>query len=455
MSTKPSIFEEATLQSATDATRTIDIKAGILTIDYFESVLTPTVSMRISVVDSGSSIEDPQTGKPTTVYQGLPVTGKEKFFVRVRENSANNVALDFVSRPLIVRGCNNASIGSKKQLFTLDLVSSAGVNNEISFVNKNWTDTRINTIVKEIMENQLQYSSTEYAIDETANSIGFGGNQMKPFKALTMLAKKSIPVTSMNTSAGYFFYETKDGLRFCGIDNLIRKPPKAEYFYSEVNVNEADFVPTPNLPSLDRKILQYTIIKNEDVVGSLKTGTYATSRRFFDPANFLVSRPDQGYFGPELYSQFGKIASLGGKALSAEIFNSIDRKDTSSDLIAESFNKPSKILTEVISKGVYDKNVTQRTDEDIFGFTSQSLTRYNSLFKQCISILVPLNSKLCAGDIVKINIPLTTDGTGDRNDDQISGDYMIKELCHHYEADGSFTKMKIVRDTSGVRKSEN
>ena len=28
---------------------------------------------------------------------------------------------------------------------------------------------------------------------------------------------------------------------------------------------------------------------------------------------------------------------------------------------------------------------------------------------------------------------------------------MIKELCHHYESKGSFTKLKLLRDTTGKK----
>ena len=36
-----------------------------------------------------------------------------------------------------------------------------------------------------------------------------------------------------------------------------------------------------------------------------------------------------------------------------------------------------------------------------------------------------------------------------------SGLYMIKELCHHYDAEGSYTALKLVRDTFGVYNPRN
>ena len=455
MSTKPSIYEEATLQSASNVERTVDIKLGILSIDYYESVLTPAISMKVNIVDSGGSIRAEGSNELTTIYQGLPVVGKEKLILRVKPNSPNNVALDFTANPLIVRGASNAILGSKKQVFSLDLVSAAGINNEVSFINENWNDVKISDIASTIVRKYLGYQGTRFIADESINTIGFGGNQMKPFKALTQLAKKAIYKNGVNSSAGFLLYETKSGIRFCAIDHLITAKPKAEYFYTEVNVNEADFVPSPTLPSLDRKILQYNILKNEDIIQNLKTGAYATERRFFDPTNFRVTNQQQGFFGPRNYTSSFKMPSLGAIQSGKQIFDSITGAGSQGDekLIAQTFNKPSRILSESISRGTYDSSVTKATDVDIFKNESQSLVRYNSLFSQCISILVPLNSNLEAGNIIKINIPETNSSNRDRIDSQISGNYMIKELCHHYEADGSFTKMKIVRDTSGIKKS--
>ena len=36
-------------------------------------------------------------------------------------------------------------------------------------------------------------------------------------------------------------------------------------------------------------------------------------------------------------------------------------------------------------------------------------------------------------------------------DDEQSGLYMIKELVHYYEGRGSFTKLKLIRDTMGKK----
>ena len=116
--------------------------------------------------------------------------------------------------------------------------------------------------------------------------------------------------------------------------------------------------------------------------------------------------------------------------------------------------KPSKILTENIDRGTYSKKeVTQKENQEIEKIYAQRAMRYNTLFTQAISIVVPLNSNIEAGSIIKINVPKITNGSRIENEtEQISGLYMVKELCHHYDPKGSWTSMMVIRDTYGAIK---
>jgi hypothetical protein len=77
--------------------------------------------------------------------------------------------------------------------------------------------------------------------------------------------------------------------------------------------------------------------------------------------------------------------------------------------------------------------------------------RYNTIFTQILSATIPLNTQLTAGTIIKLNFAkITADKTKVRDDEQ-SGLYMIKELVHYYDNKGSFTKLKLIRDTTGKK----
>ena len=79
--------------------------------------------------------------------------------------------------------------------------------------------------------------------------------------------------------------------------------------------------------------------------------------------------------------------------------------------------------------------------------------RYNLLFTQVLDIQVPVNTNLEAGDVVKCNFPKSSSNAKEFDPD-MSGLYMIKELCHHFDADRSVTSMKLIRDTYGSTKRQ-
>jgi hypothetical protein len=77
------------------------------------------------------------------------------------------------------------------------------------------------------------------------------------------------------------------------------------------------------------------------------------------------------------------------------------------------------------------------------------------MFTQTVSMTVPLNTNLRAGDLITCQIPKITDSDKNVFDEEQSGLYMIKELCHHFDLDGSFTSMKLIRDTFGKYGTNN
>ena len=73
------------------------------------------------------------------------------------------------------------------------------------------------------------------------------------------------------------------------------------------------------------------------------------------------------------------------------------------------------------------------------------------MFTQAMNLyVVPLNSNIEAGSIIKVNVPkITTDARIENETEQISGLYMVKEVCHHYDPYGSWSSMMVIRDTYG------
>ena len=187
----------------------------------------------------------------------------------------------------------------------------------------------------------------------------------------------------------------------------------------------------------------------------MKTGAYATRRQFLDPITHQVTNPFEGDFSSIDYGNKPSLPTLGLQPLGEDIYQKRPGQG-SDDQIKQYFNQPSRILSGVIPIGTYTgKKVLKDPDENPLLTESQRATRYNTIFSQALQVLVPLNTKLNAGDVIALKIP--TQGVGDvsETDEEISGSYLIKDICHNYTADASFTSIKVVRDTYGVKVNRN
>ena len=435
-----SIYELFTIKS-NDGSKTIDLRGAIVAFSYFENVFSPMLTAQIIVATTGNVITD-EDGDKTSIYNGLPLRGGEKVSIKIPANSGNNVDLEFTEEKgneLYVGSITNITIKAEKELFTLNLVSREAITNETQRVGKKFPVTEpISDSVKEIIKEYL-LSEKEVDVDETQNPYGFIGNLKKPFTIITWLAAKSVPgnVGGESATAGYFFFETKEGYHFRSIDSLIAQPPyEIEYTYSPNVVDNQD-------PDADFKILSYETTYNQNLIQNLERGAYCSYRMFYNPYSMSFTTPEQGLF--QVSKSAEKMENLGKDF---EVFlPPVDKENKS---LAE---VPSRMITGVLDFGTLERKGSRQNKKnaDPMEYQSQSMMRYNTLFTQQVEATIPLNTNLCCGSVIKCKFAkITTDKTKVIDDEQ-SGLYMIKELVHYYEGRGSFTKLKLIRDTMGKK----
>ena len=308
MSIHASIYEKIELQSYDDPTRTVDLRLGVTSIDYYESILRPTVCATLQVSDSGGTLTNSR-GEAVGVYQGLPIRGWENLKLKIKANSDTNLDLEFTKNPLVVRQARDLIQGSLFETFKLDLVSQAAISNESEFVGKAWDNgVTADAIVREILRSNLKLEDGELDIEKSSNKLTRQGNQRKPFDFITDLATMAVSGDgqTIGASCGFLFYQTRKGMSFRSIDSLVQQTPVDEFFYSEVNRSEYNFKPQGNFTSLDQKILSYTINRGPDIVDQLKSGTLSSFYKFFDPLTSRVLLID---FNSNAYKQ--KMPTLG------------------------------------------------------------------------------------------------------------------------------------------------
>ena len=435
-----STYEKFDIESA-DGSKTVSVKSGVVMFSYYEDILSPTITARAVVVNDGNTIEGPD-GEMTSLYNGLPLRGGERVVVKIAGNSPDNPGIDFSEDPakyFYVSSIRNVLQDTKSESFVLELVPRETITNETSRVGKKYaSSTSISDSVKDIVKNYLKTDRlSEDNVDKTQNPYGFLGNLKKPFTVLTWLASKSVPgdISGKDATAGYLFYETIDGYNFKSIDSLIAQDPvKGTYVYSEVAITE--------MPDNDFKILKYNTNKNQDLLSNLQRGAYCSHRIFFNPLTFTYTNPEKGLFKKEDYA--GKTENMGKDITLPSIGEDSDK--TLGDI-------PSRNITAVMDIGTLEKNASMKDNADPTKIFSQAMMRYNTTLTQTMSVTIPSNTNLKAGNLIKCQFPSISRDKNGKPDEEQSGLYMIKELCHFFDANGSYTSMKLLRDTFGRKES--
>jgi hypothetical protein len=441
MAVQKSIYEVLTIES-NDQSKTLDLINGAITFDYYEDIFSPTITAKLKIFNVGNTVSD--GSKNQSIYNGLPLRGGERVALKINPNSETmNSSLDFstVEKYFYVQSITDVIAENARESFTLNLVSREAISNETNRVTKKFT-SKISDSVRTILEEVL-LSEDIKEIEETSNKYDFIGNLRKPFTILVWLASKSLPATNASRrkgkdgDGGFVFYQTKEGFNFRSLTSLSKQESKAKYTYSQ---SYPAYEGTKKVDN-DYKIYSHYVDKNQNLVEKLRMGAYSSDRMFFNPLTFTVTSPNAGRYSFEDYKN---VDTLGGDIKLPKISSRPGK--TLGDT-------PTRIFSQILDIGTLTQEVSKDNNADPSEYQSQSLMRYNLILTQSLNVIVPCNLDLNAGDVIECEFPQVTDSVDAKEyDEEISGLYMIKELCHHFDTNASYTSMKLVRDTFGIRK---
>ena len=439
-----SSFEELILESNDGSKRTVNLRAGVVSIDYYEDILSPTVTAKIRVINTGDTIEAEGEEEKQSIYNGLPLRGGERLRMKILDQGAadndgkEKTGLDFSSDPkkyLFVSSITQVIQETQRESFLLNLVSREAITNETSRVFKRYNGIISETVKKILTDPLIGFNVDESELDDivepTKQPYEFVGNLRKPFSTLISLASKSIPVKSGDATAGFVFFQTQDGFQFSSVDSLIKKPPKAIYTYTDVNESSI----TRNN---DFNILKYNIDKNQNLVENLRMGTYSFRRLTFNPLNYQFNQEVYKYGDKNSSKKNDRMNNLGKELQLPKIS---DESELTLDQL------PTRVVSQIVDIGA-STTVSKDDNYPADKYQGQNVVRYNLLMTQSVSMTVPCNTSLKAGDIITCFFPKISRGNN-KYEPEESGNYMIKELCHHFEARRSFTSMTLLRDTYG------
>ena len=80
---------------------------------------------------------------------------------------------------------------------------------------------------------------------------------------------------------------------------------------------------------------------------------------------------------------------------------------------------------------------------------NQSIRRYNQLFSGMMEVTIAGDFSLHAGDVIFVDIFSVSAEKDDTLNRESGGLYIIADLCHYLDADATYTKLNLARDSFG------
>lgn len=435
-----------------------DLTKAATGFSYYESIFKPFVSGVMNIADSGSNF-----------IGTLPIQGGERVTIKILDVEENEYEYE-----LYVWKVYNRTFTKSLQTYNLALISREALYNEGARVTKILNGTP-DKIVKDVL---TEYLNTEKEIDVESckYQVQFFPNGKKVHAIIQSLAPKAVPNTSSSAkgsasktttggktglsgdtktssgTAGYLFFENRDGFNFKSID----------YYYSSggdqfKGVEEvATYTVKPNQESPSRYVIENYGFTNElDLINQMRNGTFASHLVAY---NYSTGFYEEYRFN--LQENYESMAHLGSQSKLGKVHQ---------DLSAN----PSRVMTVLVDHETWHNEETpgsneERDNDDGNGsaypdyqkhWVAQSIARRYFMENQKLEIEIPGNMELSAGDKIKVMLPNMAAGAErekEAYDRENSGTYLISAISHNnafLNSSTCTTRIELVRDTYGMKDS--
>ena len=423
---------------------------------YYESIFKPFVSGVINVADSGSNL-----------IGTLPIQGGERVLIRLIDVEENEYTYE-----LYVWKVYNRQFSKNLQTYNLALISREALFNEgvrLTELLKGTPDT----ITKKILTEYLK-TEKEINVEPCKFQVTFFPNGKKAHSIIQTIAQKSVPATSSapkgnadkttkeattglsgdtkkaSGTAGYLFFENRDGFNFKSIDHYYSTGDDKFKGESEV----ATYYATPNQETPSRYVIENYGFTNEiDILDQMRNGTYASHLVAYDYSTGFYEE-----YRYNLQENFDSMSHLGSQSHLGSM-----QKELAIN--------PSRVMTVLIDHETWHDDTTpgsieQRDNPDGSGskypdyqkhWLAHSIARRYFMENQKVEIEIRCSMEWSVGDKIKVmlaNMAAETVREDERYDLENSGTYLISTISHNnvfLNNNTCTTKIELIRDIYGMK----
>jgi len=316
-------------------------------------------------------------------------------------------------------------IDGKQSQATIYCVSPDAVKNSATKISKRFGKGGgkfTHDIVQEIIAKDLR-SDKSVDVDPSQTQLSFVSPYWDPYTIISWLAWRSILQSpSGKTSAGYLFYEDRDGYHFRAMDSLVDQETTRT-----INVN----LDSDEEETNDINIEGFTVAGTSDIFRGLNLGSYASTTFTLDMKDFKYD--EIPFYVNDFYPQMKKL----NQTSLPEFYKRFGSE--------ENKGKPTRIMSKVMDSAMYTEGTYT---QDLTRQLSQSMVRNQFFFNQSATFEYEGKQDLYIGQVVLVN---KNDSRSGELDLEISGRYIVGKIYRSFltERDAMSTRVTLYRDSLG------
>ena len=379
----------------------------LLELHYIEDITKSNVVLIVKMNDSGDGMLS-------------NLMGMEPIDISWTDNEDNVITYSMVVYDIKDR----VVVDGNKSQATLYCVSPDAVRNGATKISKRFGKGGgkfTHDIVTELITQELQ-SDKAVDADLSSTQISFVSPYWDPYTIISWLAWRSILQSSSGkSSAGFLFYEDRNGYHFKSMDALV--------------LQDTDRIINVNLDSEDGTEIDvqgFTQSGTSDVFRGLNLGSYASTTFTLDMKDFKYE--EVPFFVTDFYDEIKKLNPTSELPEFYRRFGSI-----------ETGGSPTRVMSKVLDTAMYTEGTYT---QDLTRQLSQSMIRNQFFFNQSASFEYEGKQDLYIGQVVRVNKYSARSGELDA---EASGRYIVGKIYRQFltERDAMSTRVTLYRDSLG------
>lgn len=411
----------------------INLLPQFVELSIYQSVFEPVIKAEMLVNDN------------IGLFVNYPMTGEEVITIEYSQLDAKSS--NSVSKKLhfIIRGIKNVIIGdrARSMMFTVELSSVEFLQNTRKYISHAYYDT---------VDNMADQLFNEYIYEDTVKTFGVSKEfifeesdkvramvipNLRPFPAIQWLAKHAVSINS-DTRFLYMFFENSDGFNFVTVQKLIEdglaqgeNMPKFFYIANKEAVDNDRFQD----PDIQTKLITNIVFnKRFSTVEKVSSGYYQNElfeismlqKAYHSTPTEIKAEPQQYTIEPFVVNTPEYIDYVKNEIQGTEYSNRIR-------YIINNF------------KDFDSGGSSQPSYRKKFGKATQHLIALNQVD---ITITVPANMDLKAGQLINVTIPKMHGFNEVEEDPYLSGNFLVNEVRQVVGTGGrASTSLRIYKDS--------